>query len=307
MLIRGFVYLSCDSIDNNLVKISLSLKKTVSKMLLASKIIHRIVMCKYPHRAFTKLKSQLTSDFEVSYKGSDYFIGDINAMLIIFDETIKKMFMRQQGVWYGKNILPLEFQSYACDKSYYGDKMLFKILWKTGKIKYIERNTIKHIMVCDIEYRESIQYLDKLRANNIIKSNCEYDFNDKKFVTTLDTHKATVILHSSNAKIKNMIECFNDAHSINHTNTMDCINNMLLKNAILKIYNTEKYMYCTIQLGTTGIDTLVIDTTGIWSRGVYYEKIVLYVQKIGNTYYTCENNQCMDIISKLIEDKLIID
>lgn len=307
MLIRGVVYLSRDNTDNNLIKISVSLARTVSKMLLATKIIHRIVMCKYPHRAFTKLKSQLTSDFEVSYKGSDYFIGDINAMLIVFDEVIKKMFTRQQGVWYGKNILPLEFQSYACDKSYYGDKMLFKILWKGRLIKYIERNTIKRVMFCDMEYKESIQYLNKLQTNNIIKSNNEYDFNDKRIVTILNNYKETVILCSSDAKIKNMIECFNSKHSINYTTTRDYISNILVKNAILKIYGDEKYMYCTIQHDTSGIDTLVIDTSGIWNRGVYYEKIVLCVQKIGDKYYLHEKTQDIELIRQMIEHDLVVD
>ena len=285
MLVRGFIYLSKD--DHQLVKISLSLNKKINKLLFGTQLIYRTILCKYPHKAFDKFKKGLSSNFEISYKGDNFFIGDINAMLIAFDEITKKLVINNQGVWYGKSNLSIDFPNYKDDISHYGQKRLFKISWKNRIIKYIVQNKIKKILFDDIEHEEILQYLEKLRDHNVIKSNHEYNLTNKAFISTLNEDKEVITLVNFDRQITKLMHQFNIQQSVKDTSTYDCINNVLMKNATLKLsgINEHKYMYCTVKQGEYGINTLIIDTVGMRGVGAHCDKITISIKKFGDKYY----------------------
>lgn len=277
---RGIVYLTKHD-EFNIYRIGATFNKSVNRLLAQGSIL-RIFMSRNPKRNHKQFLNVFSEVFEVSYKGPDYFIGTRDAVLMMFDDVMRDLIRTNQGRWFGKSRLMVEFPIFRDDISFFGKKRLFKILNKD--VRFIERSTMITKRIHNYHTKDCQKgVLDDLIKNNIIIRGCTYDIANRSLCDRIDARKAKIMLLDADFKIRDWIEKFNNSRSQREYGTEHRIKNMLFKNCIVTTKDSGKKIYCNMEYIDSDTIQIHFDTIGMWGSGMYYQEFSLIVDKYGTS------------------------
>jgi hypothetical protein len=270
------------------VKLGVSHTKRFKKLQGYTTVIHRTYNCRNPHATCDKLIKEFTDQFD-STQDKDHFGGSIGNMISLFDDMIQEISGRERRGRQGKlwkNIVATVFPCYHSDVCFHGKKRLFKVNWISRTIHCISLCNVKSIKI--VKNIHNKDYIENLKAFGSIKSNWIYSARAKDVINRINAYKKRVVLYNEIPQLTMLIERYHKSRLNKDIQTIDYVNNLLLKNGIIRSTINDKEMYCTIKQDNSDILTVVIDTCGIEGYQKSLREFTIKIKKINDYYFVIE-------------------